>query len=318
MGDAQVLLGWMVGRMSAREVGSRLPPPALPDLTGRRAVVTGATRGIGLATALALAGAGASVVLAVRDERRGHAAVERIREANPDAVVSVELVDLGSLDSVAQAADRIGVAPVDLLVNNAGVGSSDPDAVTPDGFDLQVGVNYLGAWALTAQVWPALMEADRGRVVMLGSMMATRGRIGPGFGLPGGSAYRSYCDSKPATIVFAGELRRRAEQRGIAVVAVPAHPGWCDTAIFDAGGPPRIVSLLGGLTGMIQSPADGAQPVLLAATDPHPGEYYGPTRRRGSAGPAGVVPLPAPARVPGLGERLWERSRDLTGIAFDL
>lgn len=146
--------------------------------------------------------------------------------------------------------------------------------------------------------------------------MAGQGRIEAGFGHPGDSAFRSYCDSKLATVVFAGELRRRAEQSGTAVGAVAAHPGWCDTAIFDAGGPPAIATFLGRLTGSIQSPADGAQPVLLAATDPRPGEYYGPTRRRGLAGPPGQVPLPAPALQPGIGERLWEWSAQLTGISL--
>lgn len=218
--------------------------------------------------------------------------------------------------SVADAAERLRARPVHLLINNAGLGSSDPQALTEDGFDLQVGVNYLGAWALTAQLWPALREAGGARVVMLGSTMASRGQVGPEFGHPTGSTYRSYCDSKLATVVFAGELRRRAEHAHRDVVAVAAHPGWCATAIFDTGGPPVLVTLLGRLTRAIQSPADGAQPVLMAATDPRPGKYYGPTRRRGSAGPAGVVSLPASAHRPGIGDRLWERSEALTGITF--
>ncbi|MGC3993926.1 MAG: SDR family NAD(P)-dependent oxidoreductase [Propionicimonas sp.] len=300
----------------ARGIGDRLPPLPLPDLGGRRAVVTGASAGIGRATADALAGAGAEVVLAVRDAGRGDAAAAQIRHRHRGAEVSVELVDLASLVSIADASARIGQRPVHLLVNNAGTGTDDPDARTADGFDLQVGVNHLGAWALTAGLWPALRDAGDARVVSLGSTMATRGRIGPGFGRPTRSTYQSYCDSKLATVVFAGELRRRCLRAGIDVTAVPAHPGWCATAIFDTGGPPAFVTLIGRLTGAIQSPADGAQPVLLAATDPHPGAYYGPTRHRGSAGPAGPARLPEGARKPGIGERLWELSTELTGVAL--
>lgn len=304
--------------MRMHEVRDRLRPLRLPELTGRRAVVTGSSAGIGLATVRALAGAGAEVVLAVRDRRRGEDAAARIRREHPDAELRVELIDLGSLRSVEQAADRIGARPVHLLINNAGVGSDDPGALTEDGFELQAGVNYLGAWALTAHLWPTLRDAGGARVAMLGSTMAARGRIDPGFGRPTGSVYRSYCDSKLAAIVFAGELRRRAERAGIDVTAVPAHPGWCATAIFDTGGPPAFVTLLGRITGAIQSPADGAQPVLLAATDPHPGAYYGPLKHRGSAGPAGEVPLPQVALDPDAGERLWNISAELTGTTVEL
>lgn len=304
--------------MSAHPLGDRLSPLPLPDLTGRRVVVTGASAGIGFATAAALAGARADVVLAVRNRQRGEEAAARIRRLHPGTRPAVELVDLGSMASIAGAAERLQDRPVHLLINNAGLGSSDPQARTPDGFELQVGVNYLGAWALTAWLWPVMREAGRARVVMLGSTMASRGRIGSDFGYPTGSVYRSYCDSKLATIVFAGELHRRAERAQVNVGAVAAHPGWCQTAIFDNGGPPALVTWLGRLTGAIQSPADGAQPVLLAATDPHPGPYYGPTKRKGSAGPAGRVPLPAPALEPGVAERLWERSAELTGVDFAL
>jgi NAD(P)-dependent dehydrogenase (short-subunit alcohol dehydrogenase family) len=300
-----------------REIADRLAPLTLPDISGRRAVVTGASAGIGLATADALAGAGAELVLAVRDRARGESAAARIRQRHPSAHLSIELVELGSLASIAEAAARLRVQPVHLLVNNAGLGSDDPDARTSDGFDLQVGVNYLGAWAFTAGLWPALQAAGGARVVTLGSTMSARGGIGPGFGRPTGSTYRSYCDSKLATVVFAGELRRRANRASSTVTAVPAHPGWCSTAIFATGGPPAFVTLIGRLSGAIQSPADGSQPILMAATDPHPGAYYGPTRHRGSAGPAGPVPLPAAALEPGIGERLWELSTELTGVAFE-
>lgn len=299
-----------------RTVPDRLPPLALPDLGQRRAVVTGASAGIGLATAISLAGAGAEVVLAVRNPGKGDAAARAIRMVHPHARISVEELELGSLASVAAFADRVGSLPVHLLVSNAGLSTSDPGARTADGFELQVGVNYLGSWALTAGLWPALVAAGGARVVTLGSLMAARGRIGPGFG-DGGSTYRSYGDSKLAQVVFAGELRRRSHRAGAGVSAVPAHPGWCQTAIFDTAGPPAVFETIGRVLRAIQSAADGAQPVLRAATDPRPAAYYGPRRLGGAVGPAGPTPLPAGAREPGAGERLWEMSARLTGVSFE-
>ena len=302
--------------MASGRVADRLPPLALPDLTGRRAVVTGASSGVGFETARALAGAGAAVVLAVRNVAKGNASAARIRAVHPDADVRVESLELGSLASVAEFARRVGAEPVHLLVNNAGLNRAGRDELTADGFDLQIGVNYLGAFALTAGLWPALVEAERARVVALGSLVATRGRIAPDFGRPGPSTRRSYADSKLAQVVFAAELRRRSTRAGAGVTAVSAHPGWSQTAIFDGTGPPGWVDRLGALSGTLQSPADGAQPILLAATDPRPTAYYGPTRRGGAAGPPGPAPLPSGARVAEAGTRLWEMSTQLTGVAF--
>ncbi len=303
--------------MPAHPLPDRLPPLALPDLSGRRAVVTGASSGIGRSTASALAGAGADVVLAVRDSARGEAAAARIRQRHPQARVRVELVELGSLVSIADFTARLADEPLHLLVNNAGTGSRNRDARTADGFDLQVGVNYLGAWAVTAGLWPALRAAGRARVVNLGSLVAARGRIEPSFGRPGGPTFGSYRNSKLAMVVFAGELRRRCARARVDVSAVAAHPGWSQTAIFSAGGPPAVVETLGRLSGALQSPNDGAQPVLLAATDTRPAAYYGPTRRGGASGPPGPAKLPAAALSSGIGERLWDLSMELTGVAFE-
>lgn len=305
-----------MARTVTRPVADRLPPLHLPDLSGRRVVITGASSGVGQAAALSLAGAGAGVVLGVRSRPRGDATAERILAAHPGAALSVEVVDLGALASVADFAARVGTEAVDVLVNNAGLNARDPDARTADGFDLQVGVNYLGSWALTAGLWPALRARPGSRVVTLGSMAAARGRIEADFGRPRASTFRSYADSKLAQVVFAGELRRRAKAAGVGVSAAAAHPGWCQTAIFDTVGPPVWVDRLGYLIGALQSPADGAQPILLAATAEHPAAYYGPTRRWGAAGPAGPARLPKGALLPGIGTRLWEITERLTGITF--
>lgn len=299
-----------------RRTPDRLPPLTLPDLTGRRVVVTGASAGIGFATARALAGAGAEVVLAVRNPDKGEDSVRRILDHQPTANVGVELLELGSLASIEAFALRVSAKPVDLLINNAGTSAASPDERTEDGFDLQVGVNYLGPWALTAGLWPALKAGTDPRVVMLGSTMSTRGNITPDFGEPG-STYRSYCNSKLATVVFAGELRRRCLHADAGVTSVAAHPGWCQTAIFDTNGPPPFVMAIGTVIGAIQSAADGSQPILLAATEKWPGAYYGPSRFGGNAGTAGPAQLPPGALVPGVGELLWDVSTNLTGVTFE-
>lgn len=300
-----------------RPVPDRLPPLQLPDLAGRRMVITGATSGIGLESAIALAQARAALVLGVRDVAKGEAAADRIRERVPSARVAVEQIELGSLASVADFALRVGSSPVDVLISNAGLSTADASARTEDGFDLQIGVNYLGSFALVAGLWPALVAAQNPRVVTLGSLMAHRGRIDPDFGRPRKSTYRSYSDSKLGQVVLAMELRRRSRASGTGVEAVAAHPGWSQTAIFDTAGPPAVVETIGNFIGALQSPADGAQPVLLAATAPRPSMYYGPTRWFGAAGPAGPSALPKGARTAGAAERLWRLSTELTGVEFE-
>lgn len=298
--------------MRDQPVPDRLPALPLPDLTGRRVVVTGASSGIGKATAMALAGAGAQIVLAVRNPAKGAAVAAEISEQHRQAEVRVENLELGSLDSIAAFADRIGRDGVHILINNAGLSSAEASARTSDGFDLQIGVNYLGAFALTCRLWPALLAAS-GRVVMLGSMMAARAQIPTDIAVPTGSTVSSYSVSKLAAVVFAIEMRRRLESADSPVTAAAAHPGWAQTAIFDTNGPPAPIMWIGKATRAMQSPADGAQPILLAATAVDPAPYYGPLRRAGASGPAGPVPLPVGATEPGVGALLWTRSAEVTG-----
>lgn len=298
--------------MRDQPVPDRLPALPLPDLTGRRVVVTGASSGIGKATAIALAGAGAQVVLAVRNPAKGAAVAAEITELHRQAEVRVERLELGSLDSIAAFADRVGSDGVHLLINNAGLSSADLSARTSDGFDLQIGVNYLGAFALTCRLWPALLAAS-GRTVMVGSMMAARAQIPADIAAPTDSTASSYSISKLAAVVFAVELRRRLESAESPVTAVAAHPGWARTAIFDTSGPPAPIMWIGTAMRAMQSPADGAQPILLAATAVDPAPYYGPLRRAGASGPAGPVPLPVGATEPGVGMLLWNRSAEVTG-----
>ena len=149
----------------------------IPDLHGRVAVVTGANGGLGLVTARALAGAGAHVVMAARDQPKATAATANIMAQHPEASVEVVELDLASLDSVAAAAVQIQEAHdrIDILVNNAGL-MAMPERRTADGFEMQFGVNHLGHWALTAQLMPALLRADGARVVSVTSTARQIGR----------------------------------------------------------------------------------------------------------------------------------------------
>jgi NAD(P)-dependent dehydrogenase (short-subunit alcohol dehydrogenase family) len=198
----------------------------LPPLTGRTALVTGANSGIGWHTALELARHGAEVALAVRSAEKGEAAAARIREEVPAAQVYVEPLDLGSLSSVADLAQRWN-GPLDLLVNNAGVMAPPRYQETGDGFELQFGTNHLGHFALTGRLLPALLAARSARVVTVSSLAHRQGKAtvveanqGNGY-----NPSTTYGNSKLANLLFAFELQRRAALAGAPLTSTAAHPG---------------------------------------------------------------------------------------------
>jgi NAD(P)-dependent dehydrogenase (short-subunit alcohol dehydrogenase family) len=293
----------------------------IPDLTGRRAVVTGANSGLGLRTALELARHGATVVLACRSAERGRAALDRIRTAVPGCDVALGSLDLADLASVRAFAEEHGTSGLDLLVNNAGV-MALPRRTTADGFELQFGTNHLGHFALTGLLLPALLERPGARVVTLTSMTHWLGRIDFD-DLDGERRYRrwaAYCRSKLANLVFAKELDRRADGR---LISLAAHPGYAATNLQQAG--PRMTgNRIGeafyGLGNRLiaQSDAAGAQPTLYAATaaDVRGGQCYGPRGPGQSRGAPRRVPTLRRADDPGLGRRLWEVSEKRTGVTY--
>ncbi|QHC65401.1 SDR family NAD(P)-dependent oxidoreductase [Rathayibacter sp. VKM Ac-2759] len=295
----------------------------LPDLTGRLAVVTGASDGIGRVIATRLAAAGAEIVLPVRSAAKGEAAVESIRRAIPGAAVSTRPLDLSSLRSVTALAESLVEEgrPLDLLVNNAGVMQPPQRQVTEDGFELQFGTNHVGHFALTLGLMPLLEHA---RVVHQTSIAAHGGSI-DWDDLNGERRYdvmRSYVQSKIAVALFALELDSRSRAAGWGVTSTLAHPGISPTNLLAAQpglGRPQQVSGRGliellsrvGITGTVQS---AAQPALLAAITPEGGSFSGPTRL--IAGPAALRPLWAPMRRPDDARRLWEVSEALVGSRF--
>ncbi len=292
----------------------------IPDLAGKRAVVTGATSGIGLETAAALAGAGADVVLTGRDEAKGRAAGDAVRRRHPAARVRFAMADQASLDSLARfAAGLVEAAePLDILVNNAGVMGLPRRQVTANGFERQFGTNHLGHFALTAQLIPLLLRAPAPRVVTVASVAHRRGqlRFDDLQGERHYDPFGAYAQAKLANLVFALELARRCKAAGFRIASIAAHPGFSRTNIFSGSLRGRLALLAAPLIG--QSAAAGAQPILYAATAPAAanGGYYGPDRlgeMRGAPAPARIA---SRARDAATADRLWRESERLTQLQF--
>ncbi|MFI0713925.1 oxidoreductase [Streptomyces inhibens] len=286
----------------------------LPDQTGRTAVVTGANSGLGIATADALAQAGAHVVLAVRDIKRGEAAAATVRGARGS--VEVRRLDLADLASVrAFAASWQGT--LDLLINNAGV-MNVPESRTKDGFEKQFGTNHLGHFALTNLLLPHL--TDRVVTVASGAHKLPGARMHfDNLNLTGEySPVAAYSQSKLANLLFTLELQRRLTAAGSPVRALAAHPGWAATNLqgADASALRRALMQLGNRF-IAQDNKAGALPTLYAATQDLPGaSYLGPDGLGEMRGGPTMVGRSAAAADPESAKRLWTASEELTGVTF--
>ena len=294
-------------------------PDALPDLTGRTAVVTGANSGIGVHTARELAAHGASVVLACRNVEAGRTAAAGLA-GSP----RVEALDLASLASVRDFAAR-WEGPLDLLVNNAGVMTPPRFRSTEDDFELQYGTNHLGHFALTGLLLPALLEAEAPRVVTVSSIAHHRGDASVLEGNPEATydAQRAYGNSKLANLLFAREMHKRAAAALSPLTSTAAHPGISATELVQdphGMGAHKLVRLAAPhvMPLIFQSAAAGAQPTLYAATAAEPGSYTGPQRLRETRGPVGPARLSRCARDEELALRLWDLSEQQTGVTFPL
>ena len=298
----------------------------IPSLSGKTAVVTGATGGLGYETAMALAGAGAIVILTGRNDAKGLRAIEGICERFPNALIAYEHLDLASLSSVADFARRFaaGNEQLDLLVNNAGVMALPKRQQTEDGFEMQLGTNYLGHYALTARLLPQLRRAKASRVVNLSSLAHRSGAINFD-DLQGKRSYRpwrAYCQSKLAMLMFALELQRRSLTAGWGVTSLAAHPGYARTDLISNGPGANTLSWRVGrwLQPLIsQSAAEGALPTLFAATSPaaEPGGYYGPNGFYELKGPPAPTKIMPQAKDFAAAAMLWDVSATLTGVSFD-
>ena len=301
-------------------------PADIPDQTGRVAVVTGATSGIGAAAATVLAGSGAAVVLAVRNPAKADATLHHILSRHPKANVSVSLVDMADLASVRAFAARAADATprIDILLNNAGLGMQPARSTTLDGFERQFATNHLGHYALTGLLLPNLLRAPAPRVVAISSIAHRRGAI-DFTDLQGARRYgglKAYSQSKLANLLFAFELDRRAQAAGLPLVSVAAHPGVSATGFMTAVGLPKPVTTIVNLAMrvVVQDAEHGAWPGLYAATMPnvHGGQYYGPNGPAELRGVPTLAAIAPQARDEALAARLWTESEALTGVTFGL
>jgi NAD(P)-dependent dehydrogenase (short-subunit alcohol dehydrogenase family) len=302
----------------------------IPDLSGRRAVVTGASDGVGLGIATTLAGAGAEVIMPVRNPGKGEAAVATIRKRHPLAKLSLETLDLASLASVAALGNKLRAdgAPIHFLINNAGVMTPPDRQTTVDGFELQFGTNHLGHFALTGHLLP-LLVAGRARVTSQTSIAARSGTINWD-DLNWEREYdgmRAYRQSKIAVGLFGLELSRRSAAAGSGVTSNISHPGVAPTSLLAAR--PEVgraddtvgVRMIRWLSArrLIVGTVDTARlPALLAAgsSEAKDGGFYGPQWPGNVGGPPGEQKLWAPLRDNESASRMWAMSQELTGVTF--
>jgi NAD(P)-dependent dehydrogenase (short-subunit alcohol dehydrogenase family) len=293
----------------------------IPPQQGRSVVVTG-TGGLGYEDALALARAGADVIIAGRSPHKGTEAVTRIREAVPAAMVRFERLDLASLRSVEDFATRLNgqLAGLDVLINNAGVMVPPERQETADGFELQFGTNYLGHFALTAHLMPLLRRGKEARVINLSSVAARQGRI-DFEDLQSRKTYipmQAYSQSKLACLMFAFELQRRSAASNWGITSIAAHPGVSRTELLhNAPGRGSLMSVARSAMWFIFQPAaQGALPTLYAATAPSavPGAYYGPHALGETRGYPCLSRVPERAADAAAAERLWQVSEQLAGV----
>jgi NAD(P)-dependent dehydrogenase (short-subunit alcohol dehydrogenase family) len=296
----------------------------IPDQTGRAVLVTGATSGLGLASAVALATAGARVLLGARDPERG----ERARARVPGS--EVVALDLADLASVRRAADDVRARTGDalaVLMNNAGV-MGVPPTVTVDGFESQIATNHLGHAALTWLLMPALRGAGAAPVVTVSSLAHRGGGLDVEdlhFARRSYTGAQAYSASKLANLLFAAELDRRLRAAGDDVVSVAAHPGMSGTELLPASarrlpGGALLAPLARAVNAVVTQPADrGALPQLYAATAPQVrgGDHIGPDGVGEIRGHPAAARRSAAAQDPGLAARLWEVTAAETGVAPD-
>lgn len=302
---------------------------AIPDLSDKLAVVTGASDGIGFVIAGRLARAGAEVIMPVRNPAKGEQAADRIRGLAPAATVTTCVLDLSSLESVAALTSRlVGEGrPVNILINNAGVMNPPGRQLTKDGFELQFGTNHLGHFALTQGLLP-LLRQGRARVTHQTSVAARSGVINwddinweRGY-----ETMKAYTQSKIAVGLFARELQNRSAAAGWGITSNLAHPGVSPTNLLAAQPglgrvkdttSVRVIRLMSRL-GVVGTVSSAALPALLAATGPDSrgGQFFGPKGFGNVGGAPARCELWAPLRSDDDARRLWEVSERLVGLRF--
>jgi NAD(P)-dependent dehydrogenase (short-subunit alcohol dehydrogenase family) len=293
----------------------------VPEQSGKRVIVTGATSGIGWETARVLAQVGAEVVLAARDDPKGQDAVRRIREVVPTAHVRHSKLDLSSLESVRDFASREADQPLDILINNAGAMASMQRKTTVDGFERTLGTNFFGPFALTGLLLPALLMTQAPRIVTVASAAAKQGKLDlKDIGMDKRYALNpAYSRSKLADLIFAVALQRKIQRSGVPLMSVACHPGYAITNLQNSElslGIKLIAAVLKPIAS--HDAAHGALPTLYAATsnEVKAGGYYGPCGFLQAKGFPTEVAIPARALDESLASELWMLSEKLTGVRY--
>ncbi|ALB45207.1 oxidoreductase [Clostridium beijerinckii] len=291
---------------------------------GRSVVITG-TGGIGYETALELTRAGAEVIMAGRNKDKGEEAIRKIKKINPNGNIRFEKLDLADLASIEAFGERMKSKrkSLDILINNAAVMAPPKRLVTKDGFELQMGTNYFGHFALTAQMLPLLKKGDKPRVITLSSLAHTAGIIDFG-DLQSEHNYKpmvTYGQSKLACLMFAFELQRRSDAAGWGITSMSTHPGISRTELIPNGAgknsPTGIVRRLMGPF-LFQPASHGAWPSLYAATAENVkgGTYYGPSKMKEMRGYPTIAKIAPQALDVKVASKLWEVSEKLTNVKF--
>jgi NAD(P)-dependent dehydrogenase (short-subunit alcohol dehydrogenase family) len=297
------------------------------DLSGKLALVTGASSGVGLGLATRLAEAGAELILPVRDPVKGRAALDRIRAAAPSSEITLGRLDLASLDSVKDFADTLD-RPINILINTAGVMAPATRHTTADGLELQFGTNHIGHFALTGRLLP-LLTAGSARVTTMTSASAKRATLDLDDlqSAEKYSAVKAYGVSKLANLLFALELDRRAKAEGWGILSNAAHPGTTLTGLYSAGpnmgrdkpSPlEKIMTRFHKWGVLVQGVDQGVLPALYAATDPaaQGGRLYGPDGFGEFTGDPKELRIYRPARDAQAASRLWDASVSLSDVKY--
>lgn len=289
----------------------------VPDQTGKTVFITGANTGLGYEAAKVLAGKNARVIIGCRSKDKAQRAREEILAVHGEADVDIVAINLADLESVGEAAAVIAKEErLDILINNAGI-MVPPFELTQDGFESQLGVNHLGPFALTGLLLDKLRATPGARIVSTSSIAHKRGKI-LFDDINADKQYNTmarYAMSKLANLYFAYELQRRLSAAGDDVISVAAHPGIADTELSRYF--PRALMLAAPLfRPLLNTAAQGAWPTLCAATarEVQGGEYYGPCKRRETAGPAIRVKSSRRSHDKDVAEKLWDLSIEMTGV----
>lgn len=287
----------------------------IPDQSGRIAVVTGASSGIGLEAARVLAQKNALVILAVRDVAKGKAVADTIRKQAPGAEVIVRELDLSSLTSIKTFADSIihNCKQLDLLIDNAGV-MMCPYEKTRDGFEIQFGTNHIGHFALTLRLLALLKKTPGSRVVLVSSQAHKRGKLDfsdLNWKTRKYNTVQAYSDSKLANLYFTYELARKLQAEGNNPIITAAHPGWTTTELQRHMGRFKFLNNVFG-----QGVELGALPTLRAALDPDAasGDYFRPDKFFELHGHPVKVKSTARSHDAEAARELWRKSEEMTGI----